>query len=122
MEVDPTNASELATIAREVGAEVLEGDLRYPSQAGSWQLGDLDLGEHLRRYRDQQLMVVLVPLGMAEKETATCGICGFVMDKVGECPRCKLALQSATDAIEGQIQEREQLFDDIDDFLERGEE
>jgi hypothetical protein len=38
MHLDP--ASELATIAREVGAEVLEGNLRYPS--GSWQLGDVD--------------------------------------------------------------------------------
>jgi hypothetical protein len=46
MHVNPTNATELATIAREVGAEVLEGDLRYPSESGSWQLGDVDLGEH----------------------------------------------------------------------------
>jgi hypothetical protein len=122
MYVDPTNASELAAIAREVGAEVVEGNLRYPSQSGSWQLGDMDLSEHLDRYRDQRLMVVFVPLGKAEKEPVICGICGFVIDEVGECPRCELALRSATDAIERRIQERDQLFDDIEGFLERGEE
>jgi len=41
MPISPANASELATIAREVGAEVVEGDLRYPSVTGSWQLGDV---------------------------------------------------------------------------------
>ena len=83
---------------------------------GSWQLGDVDLGDHLERYRDQRLMLVFVPLGEAE---ATCGICGFVMDKVGECPRCKLMLEDAASALES---EREQLFEDIEDYLERGEE
>ena len=34
MPINPANATELATIAREVGAEVLEGSLRY--QSGSW--------------------------------------------------------------------------------------
>jgi hypothetical protein len=52
MPIDPANASELATIACEVGAEVVEGDLRYPSETGSWQLGEVDLGEHMDRYRD----------------------------------------------------------------------
>ena len=44
MPINP--ATELATIAREVGADVVKGDLRY----GSWQLGDVV--EHLDRYRD----------------------------------------------------------------------
>ena len=34
----------------EVGADVLEGDLRYPSETGGWRLGDLDLSEYLDRY------------------------------------------------------------------------
>jgi hypothetical protein len=59
MPINPANASELATIAREVGAEVLEGNLRYPSATGGWQLGDVDLGEYLERYRDQRLKVIL---------------------------------------------------------------
>jgi hypothetical protein len=53
MPIDPANASELATIAPEVGAEVLEGNLRYPPETGNWQLVDVDLGEHLDCYHDQ---------------------------------------------------------------------
>jgi uncharacterized protein YjbI with pentapeptide repeats len=36
---------ELATIATETGAELLRGPLRYHSESGGWQLGDLDLSE-----------------------------------------------------------------------------
>ncbi len=54
----PDNADELANIAEETGAEVLRSDvaipmalyprpLRYPSETGGWQLGDLDLSAHL---------------------------------------------------------------------------
>jgi len=37
MTVDPANAQELSNIAREIGADVLQGDLRYPSNTGGWQ-------------------------------------------------------------------------------------
>ncbi len=113
MQVDPANASQLATIARAAGAGVLEGNLRFPSRSGSWQLGDVDLGEYLNHYRDQRLMVVLVPLGEAEKATFTCEVCGFVMDELQECPRCKFLTEYTTD-IERRIREREQLFGDIE--------
>jgi hypothetical protein len=43
----PANAEELANIADETGAEVLRGPLRYPSESGGWQLGDIDFSEHL---------------------------------------------------------------------------
>jgi hypothetical protein len=33
--IDPGNAEELAAIAREEGADVLEGTLRYPSDTGA---------------------------------------------------------------------------------------
>jgi hypothetical protein len=47
--MDPAKASGLTNIARETAAKVLCGALRYPSWSGGWQLGDLDLSEHLRR-------------------------------------------------------------------------
>jgi hypothetical protein len=50
----PANVEELATIAQETGAGVLRGALRYPSESGDWQLGELDLSEHLEQYRDQE--------------------------------------------------------------------
>ena len=48
----PANVQELANIANETGAEVLRGPLRYPSETGGWQFGDLDLNEHLSLYHD----------------------------------------------------------------------
>jgi hypothetical protein len=42
----------IAEFAEETGAEVLRGALRYPSESGGWQLGDIDLSEHLAGYRD----------------------------------------------------------------------
>jgi hypothetical protein len=89
--VSPANATELANIAREVGADVLEGDLRYPSDTGGWQFGDLDPSEYLDRYRGKRLVLIIVPVGEAESETYTCGICGFVMNAVQACLRCALA-------------------------------
>ena len=35
----PANASELANITRESGAEVLRGALRYPGATGGWVVG-----------------------------------------------------------------------------------
>jgi hypothetical protein len=80
--VDPADAHELADIARELGADVLEGTLRYPSATNGWQLGDIDLSENLDRYRDQRLVLIVAPIGEAEPATYTCGVCGFVMNEV----------------------------------------
>jgi hypothetical protein len=122
MPIDPADASELANIAREVGAEVSEGKLHYPSETGSWQLGNVDLGEYLDCYRNQQLMIIFVPFGEAAAEKVTCGVCGFVMDKLHECPRCKLMVENVAREVERQAQEREQLFEDIEEYLDQGEE
>ena len=41
------------------------GALRYPSYSGGWQLGDLDLSEHLDRYRDHEIVVIIASMGVA---------------------------------------------------------
>jgi len=38
-------------------------------------------------------VVIIAPVGDAPSPTYTCGICGFVMNEAGECPRCKLAIE-----------------------------
>ena len=38
-----TNSKGLAAIAGAIGTDVLQSVLRYPSETGGWQLGDLDL-------------------------------------------------------------------------------
>ena len=114
MQIDSANVSQLATIAREAGAEVLEGNLSYPSRTGGWQLGDVDLGDLLGRYRNQRLMVVLVPVGKYESETITCDVCGYIMDDTDhECPRCKFLSEYTTD-VERRIGERDQHFEDLE--------
>ena len=50
-------------------------------------MGDLGLSEYLDRYRNQRLVLIIAPIGQAEPETYTCGICGFVMNHVGENAR-----------------------------------
>lgn len=114
----PANAAELANIAEEIGAEVLRGPLRYPSYSGGWQLGDLDLSEHLAKYRDHEVVVIIASVGkarQAEKEKYVCGICGFAMDELGECPRCKLQNEEAAKGLEKRAFLRE-----VDEFV-RGE-
>lgn len=105
--VNPVHADQLVTTAVEAGAETLRGPLRYPSETGGWQLGDLDLSEHLCRYRDQELVVIIAATGQAEDDPIVCGICGFVTDEVSDCPRCKLATEKAARRIRRQ-QEAEQ--------------
>jgi hypothetical protein len=56
-------------------------------------MGDLDLSGYLDRYRDQRLVLIILPIGDAEPATYTCGVCGFVMNEVRECSRCKLAIK-----------------------------
>jgi hypothetical protein len=112
--LDPANARELSNTAREIGADVLQGDLRYPSETGGWQLGDLDLSEYLDRYRDQQVVVIIAPLGRAPDPTCTCGICGFVMNEAMECPRCKLIIE---ETVRGRERETQAPMDAIEAFL-----
>lgn len=122
-ELDPANAEELANIAEETGAEVLRGPLRYPSESGGWQLGDVDLSEHLGKYRGRDVTVIIASTGKAEQETLTCGICGFVLNETGECPRCKLmAEETARDVEVRQDEMRKALFKEVDEILEEGRE
>ena len=53
-------------------------------------MGDMDLSEHLVKYRDCEIVLVIAATGKAEQEQVVCGINGFALDGVGECPRCKL--------------------------------
>lgn len=116
MTVDPANAEELVVIAREVGAEVLAGHLRYPSETGGWQFGDLDLDEYLARYRDQTLMLIIAPVSGEEPLMNTCDICGFIHRKYGECPRCRIEIKEAAAELVDPGEERD-VIDQVADWL-----
>lgn len=113
----PANAEEVANIAEETGAEVLRGPLRYPSETGGWQLGDLDLSEHLSKYRDCELVLVIATTGQAEEERDVCGICGFALDEVSECPRCKLINEVIARRIRARQEERAAMFREVETIL-----
>jgi hypothetical protein len=134
------NASELANLAREVGAEVLEGHLRYPSETGGWTLsvlrrqgaealGELDLDEYLAKFRDRKLVLLVAPIsegltrGQDEPATVTCGICGFVMSEAGECAsplvtiRCKLEIAERARGYADTGEDRD-VVDQVADWLD----
>ena len=60
------NALELAKIAEEVGAEVLQGKLTYPSDTGNWRLGEVDLSEWLARFRGKHIILTLAEVDTNE--------------------------------------------------------
>ena len=74
--------NELANIAREVGAEVIEGTISYPSDTGCRLIGDFDLCEYLDAYRGRKVIVIIADCGDGgeQQEESTRGICGFVMN------------------------------------------
>jgi phage FluMu protein Com len=115
--IHPANVEELANIAAETGAEVLRGPLTYPSETGGLQLGDLDLSEYLHRYRDCEVTLIIAATGEAEEKPIVCGICGFVLDEVSECPRCKLMNEEAARQIRARQEERTAMLGEVDDIL-----
>ena len=80
-----SNAEELADIADEIGAEVIRGPVRYPSDTGDIEVGGVDIGEFLFELRDQEVMLVIAPVGPVEKPPTLCGLCrtAYAGD---ECP------------------------------------
>ncbi len=59
--LNPANAQELAQIARETGARVLRGQLRYPGpDSGDWEIGADSVPEALYSLRDCQALLIPV--------------------------------------------------------------
>jgi len=117
--IHPANIDELARIGAETGAEVLRGPLTYPSETGGLQLGDLDLSEYLHKYRDCEVTIIISATGEAEQKPIMCGICGFVLAEIGNCPRCKLMNAESARRIEARQEERTAMLEEVDDILRK---
>ena len=76
----------------------------------------MDLGEYLDRYSDREVVLIVASVG---KERVTCGVCGFELDEVGECPRCKLMVEETARGIEAEREMREALFREVEEILEQ---
>lgn len=55
--------------------------------------------------------------GEVEPDKYVCGICGFTRTELGECPQCKLQIERTAKGLK-QRQQREDLFKQIDEFVE----
>ena len=89
--LQPDSANELAQIAKEAGALVLHGQLKYPGpETGDWEIGSENIPDLLYELRGRQMLLILAPVDDSES-VHLCGICGFVLSKPGEpCARCAL--------------------------------
>ena len=100
--LNKSNAHELAQIAKETGALVLRGQLRYPGpETGDWEIGAENIPEVLYQFRDRQVLLILARVDGGEP-IHLCGICGFVLSEPGDpCPRCALLDEDVAGALDG---------------------
>ena len=110
----------LPSPATQSGADLLRGTLRYDEESGNWYLGEVNMTPHLARYRDQEVMVVIAPLGPVEtreEPRRVCEICGCTLDDMGDCPHCQLHFLQAAHWRRERVR-RETLFAEIDEIVE----
>jgi primosomal protein N' len=64
-------------------------------------------------------MLIIAPVCDAPTPTYTCGICGFVMSEVGECPRCKLQAIEFEREVQQRLAERTpDVFEQVRELLD----
>ena len=112
---------ELALIAQEIGAEVIRGPVRYPSEMGDIAVGDVDIGEYLYELKDQEVMLIIAPLGPVEELPVICGLCRTPYTD-DQCPTCKTEREDAKRLIQRRLREdrenKDRLIEDIEEWLE----
>ena len=100
--LNESNAAELAQIAEETGAQVLQGTLAWPgSEQMGWQLGPDILDDVLYAHKHREMLLILAPVDGGEP-VHLCGVCGFVLEAPGDpCPRCALLDEDVAGALDG---------------------
>jgi hypothetical protein len=92
-------------------AEVLRGVLHRANSGRGWQVAGIDLNGFLARYLGHKVVIVVASTDKArevEPNRVVCATCGFPLDDLGECLRCRLY------TVERARQQREELFQEID--------
>ncbi len=114
------NAEELALIAQEIGAEVIRGPVRYPSEMGDSAVGDVDIGEYLYELKGQEVMLIVARLGPVEELPIICGLCRTPYTD-DECPTCRIEEEQAKRLIEERLrkdrEDKDRLVGDLEDWL-----
>jgi hypothetical protein len=70
----------------------------------------------LGKHHNRDLVVILAPVGKADKEQVVCGICGFALNEAGECPRCKLQNEEIAKGLRKR-QSREAFLREVDELV-----
>ena len=88
MNISRSEALTLSTAAYEMGADVLRGQLAKSAGDSGWTIGDTRLDAWLERYADQELIVIIAPVGAKASGKQVCGTCGAEYSG-NQCPRCR---------------------------------
>ncbi len=88
MNVSRTEALNLSTAAYEMGADILRGQLERAAGDGAWVIGETDLAEWLQKYEDQEVLIIVAPVGAKSNARQVCGTCGAEYSG-NQCPRCR---------------------------------
>jgi len=62
--------------------------------------------------------LIIAPIGGTPSPTYTCGISGFVMNEVGECPRCKLAVEDDAERLQRASRAGDNVFEQVRELLD----
>ena len=100
------DTEELASAARGICAQVIQGPLRYPGRNGGLEIGGVAIERSLRELRGHEVLIVVAPLRPAAKAPITCGLCGMPHEG-DECPASKAKRREARSADEERL-----LFDE----------
>jgi hypothetical protein len=93
------------------GTETLRGILHRAHDGLGWQVAGTDLNAFLAKYLGHKVMIVVASTDDIHEDGPhryVCSTCGFPLDDLGECLRCRLYM------VERARQQREELFQEID--------
>ena len=93
------NAQALALIARQLGGEVIRGRVRYLGPDRGVHVGDVHIGDLLHELNEQEVVVIIAPLGPPQESPLLCHVCGTEYES-GECPICKAEGEEADRVVE----------------------
>ncbi len=78
---------ELASAARQMGAQVVRGPVQYAAQERSLQVGEVEIEGLLLDMAAHEVLLIVAPLDLERNQRLLCPLCGAAYVG-GECPDC----------------------------------
>jgi hypothetical protein len=85
---------DLASVARQMGAQVVRGPVRYAAHERSAQVGDVEIDSLLHEMAAYEVLLIVAPLDLESNHRLICPLCGG-SSQGGECPDCKAEREGA---------------------------